>query len=361
MTILTRPILEINTGNIIKNYQQFQKLSGDAVAAAVVKDNAYGIGAETVSEALYNQAGCRHFFVGHGIEGAKIRSKAPDAKIYILEGMGADSIELFKAHHLTPVINSLKQYQFWKQNKIEGINPVIHIETGLNRQGFREADLQQLSAQDLTEFSFVMSHLACADVKEHFMNLRQLNEFKRLKAKYFPKTKASLVASDGVFLGEEYLFDMVRLGAGLYGINTAPYRQNQSLPVITLKAPVLQIEDVNEGDYIGYSITYQANSPKKIAIIACGYGDGLPRTLSNVGKVYFETPTERFEARILGRVSMEVIVCDVTDAQGLNIGDYAHIIDDKYTLDDIGRDAGTIGYEILSNVGKNPRADRRYK
>ena len=358
MTIFTRPILEINLQNLLANYKQLSELAPHSIPAAVVKDDAYGLGAAKVAEILYNRAGCRHFFVAHGVEGAVVRNVTPEAEIYVLQGMGEDSLAEFQKYRLTPVVSCPQQLEFWKKHCIAGIRPVIHIETGLNRLGFRESELAALSAEDKKEFSFVMSHLACADEQGHFMNTRQLKTFRRLKDKYFPELSASLSASDGVFLGTEYQFDMVRLGAAMYGINTAPYRENRMQSLITLKAPVLQVEDLPEGEFVGYSATYRANSPRRIAIASIGYGDGLPRSLSNIGKVFFKSNGKRAEASIIGRISMDNVICDVT---GLNVGvgDWAYLLDENYTLDDMGRDAGTIAYEVVSRLGKNPRFDRR--
>ena len=360
MSILTRPILEINLDSLVENFQALQKISGKATAAAVVKDDAYGLGAVKVAEVLYKRAKCRHFFVAHAVEGKDIRMAAPDAHIYVLQGMGRDSLDDFEAAHLIPVISNKEQLSYWKEHRIPGIKPAINIETGLNRLGFREFDLSELSEDDKKEFSLVMSHLACGDAQGHFMNQHQLDMFIFLKETYFPKLPGSLSASDGTFLGEGYLFDMVRLGAAMYGINTAPYRQNQMKNVITVKAPVLQITDLPKGDFVGYSATYRANANRKIAIISIGYGDGIPRSLSNVGKVFFNLCDKLHEARILGRISMDNIVCDVTDIKNLQVGDMAHLIADFYTLDDMGRDAGTIGYEIISRIGKNNRFIRHY-
>ena len=138
MMILTRPILEINFENILANYKTLQKIAPKAIAAAVVKDDAYGIGAGKVAEMLYQKAECRTFFVAHGVEGERIRPYVPEAEIFVLQGIGEDSIESFKKAHLIPVIGSPKMLEFWKQNKISGIKPMINIETGLNRLGFRE-------------------------------------------------------------------------------------------------------------------------------------------------------------------------------------------------------------------------------
>lgn len=361
MSILTRPILEINLDNLVVNYKQLQKLAPNAEAAAVVKDDAYGLGAVLVAQTLYEEAKCRCFFVAHAVEGVQIRDVVPDAKIFVLQGIGTDSIDDFINARLIPVISSKEMFEFWQQNSIPGIKPAIQIETGLNRLGFRECDLAQMSKHDLSEFCLVMSHLACGDEYAHDMNQHQLEMFTFLKDTYFPNIPASLSASDGTFLGTDFQFDIVRLGAALYGINTAPYRENQMKPVVKVKAPVLQIANLPKGEFVGYSATYKAISNKKIAIVSIGYGDGIPRSLSNVGKIFFNLCDKLHEARIIGRVSMDNIVCDVTDIDNLMTGDSAEIISDFYTLDDIARDAGTISYEVLSNLGKNTRFIRKIK
>lgn len=361
MSVLTRPILEINLNNLLDNYNMLAKLAGKAVPAAVVKDDAYGLNAFVITRMLYEKADCRNFFVAHALEGQKFASIVPDAKIYVLQGIGEDSLSVFKAvRQLIPVISSPEMFHFWLENKIDGIKPVIQVETGLNRLGFREHDLKALSEKERKEFGMVMSHLACGDEKDHFMNTHQIENFERIKKAYFPKLPASLSASDGVFLGENFHQNMVRLGAAMYGINTAPYRPNQMKNVVTVMAPILQITDLPKGDFVGYSATYRASSNRKIAIVSIGYGDGIPRSLSNVGKVFFKVLGKLAEARIIGRVSMDNIICDVTDIEGLEVGDMAYLADDFYTLDDVARDGGTISYEIMSRLGKNTRFDKRY-
>lgn len=359
MNILTRPILEINWNNLLDNYFTLQKIAPNSFAAAVVKDQAYSLGACQTVKLLYEKANCRNFFVAHGIEGERIRPYAPEANIFVLQGIGDDSLECFKNAHLIPVIGSLEMLHFWQKNRIDSIHPMINVETGLNRLGFRECELKQLTADDKKEFSWVMSHLACGDEKDHFMNEHQLNTLKHIKNTYFPHLPVSLSASDGTFLGSEFQFDMVRLGAALYGINTAPYRENQMKNVVTVKAPVLQIASLPKGDFVGYSATYRAHTDKKIAIVSIGYGDGMPRSLSNVGKVFFPQDDKIYEARILGRLSMDNIICDVTDIPHLEFGTMAYLLADFYTLDDMARDAGTISYEILSRIGITNRYIRK--
>ena len=153
---------------------------------------------------------------------------------------------------------------------------------------------------------------------------------------------------------------MVRLGAAMYGINTAPYRQNQMQNVVRIKATILQIEPLAKGEFVGYSATYRASSERKIAIASIGYGDGVPRSLSNVGKVFCKVNSKLHECRIIGRMSMDNLIFDATDVDDLSVGDMIYLADDFYTLDDVARDAGTISYEIMSRVGKNTRYIRNY-
>lgn len=361
MSIFTRAILEINLSNLLDNYNVLKDIAKGAVPAAVIKDDAYGLGAEVVVDLLYNRAGARHFFAAHAIEALPIAQKYKDAKIFILQGIGEDSAEIFQNNpQLVPVIGSWDMLQYWKGLRRKGRKAAIQVETGLNRLGFRTSELDKLSRDDRNEFELVMSHLACGDEKDHFMNEHQLKNFEDIKRKYFPELPASLAASDGVFLGQSFQQNMVRLGAAMYGINTAPYRPNQMKNVVTVKAPVLQISDLAKGEFVGYSATYRAAGKRKIAIVSIGYGDGVPRSLSNVGKVFFKTGKGVEEARIIGRVSMDNIICDVTNVSRIALGDWAILAGDFYTLDDMARDAGTISYEIMSRLGKNRRFERKY-
>ncbi|MBQ2883780.1 MAG: alanine racemase, partial [Alphaproteobacteria bacterium] len=144
MSIYTTPVLNINLKKLIENYKQLMTMSTPSIPAAVVKDDAYGIGAKMVAQTLYKKAHCRHFFVAHAKEGADIRPYIPDATIYVLQGIGADTLAFFEKYNLIPVISSPEMLKFWQQYQIEGIKPAIQIETGLNRLGFRKEELEEL-------------------------------------------------------------------------------------------------------------------------------------------------------------------------------------------------------------------------
>ncbi len=359
MPIYTTPVLNINLKKIAENYMLLKELSSPAVAAAVVKDDAYGLGAVEIAKTLY-AIGCRHFYVAHASEGAAIRPFAPEAEIYTLQGVGEDSLAAVKSARLTPVICSPDMLAFWQKNGDKTIRPAIQIETGLNRLGFTEQNLEKLSCEELNGFSFVLSHLSCADEAAHFMNAHQLEKFHHLKNRFFPHTPATLSASDGVFLGDDFHFDMTRLGAAMYGINTAPYRKNEMQNVLELKAPVLQVKSLPKGEFVGYSATFRAPKDMKTAIVSIGYGDGVPRSLSNRGKIIFYDQGKPHFCPILGRVSMDNIICDVSDLTNLKTGDFGYLINDDYTVDDVARDGGIIAYELISNLGKNPRFIKTY-
>lgn len=347
--IYTQSVLTIDLNALRENYRFLKSEAPKSVAAAVVKNNAYGLGIERVVPVLIEE-GCNNFFVALAIEGEQVRKIAPNANIYVLQGIGNDSLDLFHTYKLTPVISTPQMLKFWMENKIEGISPILNVETGLNRLGFRKKDIERLSEEEKNEFSYLLSHLSCADEPYHFMNRHQIETFDEIK-KLFPKLKATLSASDGLFLGGEFQKDMVRLGAAMYGLNTSPDRQNKMKTVLYLKAPVLQIVEASEGEYVGYGASYRTKKKMKIAIVSIGYADGLPRSLAGRGRVFFKD----FEIRLIGRLSMDNLMCDVTDIDELKEGMFVDVLNHHYTADDMGHDAGTIGYEILNGICKSGR------
>ena len=354
MPILTRGVFTVSLENLAHNYRVLKRLTSGR-AAAVIKTDAYGLGASKVVQRLVAE-GCDAFFVAHALEGAEIRAVAPHADIYVLQGIGQDSAELFWQHRLTPVIASPQMLSFWNGLNIDGVKPIIQVETGLNRLGFRASDIDVLLENGIGRFSYVLSHLACADDGCHFMNNKQRNAFETVRQKL--NLPATLSASDGVFLGPDFQYDMVRLGAAMYGLNTVKGITISALkPVVFVSAPVLQIAEVPEGDYVGYGATFQTKRLSKIAVVSIGYGDGLMRSLSNRGSVRLNGKP----APIVGRISMDNIMCDITDIEGVKVGDMAHILDDVYRADDMARDAGTIGYEVLCALGRGKRLCRVYE
>jgi alanine racemase len=206
----------------------------------------------------------------------------------------------------------------------------------------------------------VMSHLACADEVQHPMNREQLDVFHRLRAG-LPPARASLAASDGLMLGKDFHLDLVRPGYALYGGQAAPGRTTPVAPIVGVQARILQVHDVAVGGRIGYSASYRARAPRRIATIAAGYADGVARHASATN----ETPGGAVaiggkRAPIVGRVSMDLITVDITEIAdpAPQRGDWVDLVGPGLPLEAVGRAAGTIGYEVLTRLG--PRFHRVY-
>ena len=246
-----------------------------------------------------------------------MRQLSPTASIYVLQEMGADTLPIVKQYHLTPVISSLPVWQDWKANGCRDIQPAIFVETGLNRLGLRPQDIEQMSPEDKAGIRMCCSHLACSDDPEHPLNRQQLAAFIQQKNN-FPQAQSSLAQSAGTALGKDYVFDLVRVGALLYGIRVPGVEVK---PVMFIRAPVLQVATVPANQTISYGATYTAPTDRKIAVLAFGYGNGMFRSLSNKGRVCIKGK----EAPIVGRICMDNLMCDVTDIPGVKEGDMVDI------------------------------------
>jgi len=358
MAVFDRLIAEINQGAIIRNWKRLDGLSDHAHTAAVVKADGYGHGAEAVTAALY-QAGCRIFFTASADEAAIIRPHAADAVIGYYDGLFAGDIELIKTFNLTPSINDVGQIALLDQlREYGGKKPsvMLQIDTGMNRLGLDWRWLTDANADELSkhaEIKWVYSHLSSADDPSSDLSEVQRNRFcDAIKA--MPKTPASLAASGGALLGPEYHFDMIRPGIALYGYPPLP--SEGFTPALTLKGRVLQIRHAKAGEYVGYNATHQLKRDSKLATVAGGYADGLRRQLSNQGQVWLG---ER-AAPILGRVSMDTHIIDITDwPEGL-LGqlDYMTLINPDHDANVMALLSDTICYDVLTSLSL--RATRSY-
>lgn len=345
--------LEIDLGAIAANWRGLEsRLAPGVACAAVVKADAYGLGAAAVAPVLA-AAGCRSFFVAQLEEAIVLRrvlGPAPD--IFVLNGCLPGEEDIFPAHALIPVLNDRGQVALLAgQAARTGLRPraALHLDTGMSRLGLTPDEAAGLAEDRDTrraiDFVLVMSHLARAE-EACDMNGEQHRRFALLRAGW-SGVPASLANSSGIFLGTSFHFDLARPGAALYGINPVPGRPNPQRAVVTLTAPVLQIRDVAPPETVGYGATFRATTRMRVATIAVGYADGWPRGLSNRGKARFADASLPF----LGRVSMDTIVVDATGAPSLRTGDRVTLLGDGLCVDDVAADAGTIGYEILTGLG----------
>jgi alanine racemase len=330
------------------NWRALDRLSGPAVqTGAVLKADAYGIGAARVARALA-QAGARRFFVAVAEEGAVLRrALGPGPQINVLSGHMAGDAEMIADLDLTPMLNSLDQITRHLE-ALPGHAFGIQLDTGMNRLGM-EADEWTAVAELVLQARpvLLMSHLACGDEPASDQNRQQLAMFHAMTdGTGVPR---SLSATAGILLGKDYHFDLTRPGIGIFGGD--PFAQAQ--PVVSLSLPVIQTRLVEPGEYVGYARGFQAVRPTHVATVAAGYADGLLRSLSGRGQLWHDETA----CPILGRVSMDLITVDITHLP--QIPRALDILGPYQGIDDLARQADTIGYEVLTSLGA--RYERRYQ
>lgn len=361
MTATTGAIAEINLSALCDNYRLLCA-QGKAVSAAVVKADAYGLGAKDIAKALY-KAGCRHFFTASIAEAVALRHALKDATIGVFYGVASDEdVKAAIAHDLIPCLNERGQIARWQdaaKSHERGLPAILHFDTGMSRLGLSHAEAVTLS-NDATLLEgiiphMLMSHLACADTHEHPLNKQQRERFAAI-CELFPDVHASLANSSGVFLGEDYHFDMIRPGAALYGINPHAEAENPMHTVVTLRSPVLQVRELTQSETVGYGATYNAPKGSRLAAVAGGYADGLIRAMGNEAQAW----VNGHKVAIAGIVSMDVTVLDISalPQNAVQVGDWVEFVGAHMPVDTIAAKAGTIGYELFTSIGS--RVQRKY-
>lgn len=348
-------ILTIDLGAVAANYRLLRERAAPAMCAAVVKADAYGLGAAHVAPTLYG-AGCRLFFVAQLEEGVSLRRHLPpDATIAVLNGNLPGTEPDFAEHHLVPVLNSMEQVAAWLRFCGQGGRPypaMLQVDTGMARFGLSDFEAEGLArdadARGRLDLRAVISHLACADEPENTANAKQLSAFRRVR-ELFPDVPASLAASSGIFLGPGYHFDIVRPGAALYGVAPQNGAANPLRPVVRLQGCVVQVREVPAGTAVGYGHSAVTAHPSRLATIAVGYADGLLRSASNRAAAWHGDK----RLPLVGRVSMDSVVVDISALPegAVSGGSLLDLIGPSQDIDATAQLAGTIGYEMLTGLG----------
>ncbi len=285
---------------------------------AAVKANAYGLGIEAVTARLA-KAGCKTFFVADIAEARRVRSRAEEATIYVLDGFTPDWGDGFIEINARPVINSTAELAEWDSfvdSRSWRGGVALHVDTGMRRLGVSPDEAVALAPRIQAEnhgITLLMSHLACADTPSHPLNAAQMQLFRELHLLY-PGIPASLANSSGIYLGDPAHHDLARPGAALYGINPTPGQTNPVKNVVELTGRILQIRTVASGETVGYGATWTARRNSRIAVAALGYADGLMRSSSasdeREGGMAIIAGTR---CPIVGRISMNHVCIDVSD------------------------------------------------
>jgi len=339
------------------NYQLIARTVSPARAAAVVKADAYGLGAARVAPALA-EAGCRDFFVAALSEALSLKPHLPaDARIYVLNGLQPGGEPSCARAGVRPVLNSLEQAQRWRAiARAEGqrLPAALQLDSGMSRLGLSPAEAEQIAAdagffRDV-EVELLMSHLACADTPEARANNDQLARFEALADRAPPNIPRSIANSGGSFLPRDFHGDLVRPGLALYGAAPLVGVPSPVRPVIGLEARVIQVRTISAGTGVGYGLSYTAPDERRIATVSVGYADGWPRRLGGRAAAYFGD----VRLPIVGRVSMDSMSIDVSALPegALVEGDYVELIGPRQSLETVAELADTIAYEILTSLGR---------
>ena len=353
----------IDTEAIAKNWRALAALSGKAETGAVLKADAYGLGAAPVVRAL-DRAGCRTFFVASIAEGVELRAVVPRARIFVLSGFWPGWEAALITADLIPVLASPEQLAaFRAMGRHHAF--ALGFDTGMNRLGFAPHAASGLAAMAERPV-MVMSHLACADERSHSLNIRQRESFQEVRH-HFEGVESSLASSGAIFLGSDYHCDLTRPGIALYGGEPISGEANPMQPVVHAEARILQIRDAAAGECVSYGATRRLGRNSRLAVVGAGYADGWQRALSGSGvKLRDAVPIGGYGAiaghrvPIVGRVTMDLTTFDITDLpeNAVRTGDYVSLFGNGITLDEAARSAGTIAYELLTGLGK--RYERRY-
>ena len=359
-------ILTIDLDALGANWRALAARAAPAECGAAVKADAYGLGIERAVPALA-RAGCRSFFVAHVAEGRRTRmaldAEALGGRIFVLHGFlpGSAFAADYRDHRLAPVIGSLAELAGWTAARAdwpESLRPgcAIHVDTGMNRLGLSVDDALALSpaALEAAGAAIAMTHLVTAEDPADPVNARQIADFARAREGALGTLPASVANSSGIFLPQRPFHALVRPGYALYGGNPTPGRPNPMRPVVSLDLRILQVRDVPAGATAGYNGRWTAPRPSRLATLALGYADGVPIARSGGGPA---VEIDGVPCPLVGRISMDLSIADVTDlpGDGARPGALASLLDRETTVDDLARACGTIGYEILVNLGRRHR------
>lgn len=353
-------LLTIDLDALAWNWRFLAGKAAPAQAAAVVKANGYGLGSTPVVATLA-AAGCRLFFTAHLDEAIAVRNALPDPQIEIgvLNGLLAGEEDLYPRHALFPVLNDLSQVDRWSAYcAAKGSLPAaVQVDSGMTRLGLPGTEAEALAVDPGRmagfECRYLLSHMACADEPDHPLNKEQRDRFAAMKAR-IPHRSAMLAASSATFLGPDWHFDYIRPGVALYGGRPNTMAPNPMRQVVKLEGKILQIQDVDASQTVGYGAAHRVEASGRIATIGVGYADGYLRSLSNKATAVLHGVT----VPLVGRVSMDLITFDISAVPDAKVGDSLELIGPSHTIDDLADQAGTIGYEILTSLGG--RYARRY-
>lgn len=366
---MNRAWIELNADALTHNIRRYQSLlPAGCQIMGVVKANAYGHGAKAVASQL-SKLGIRHFATATLDEAVQLREWGIPGEILILGYSDPSAFHLLAEHDLTQTATSpahgaqLEQY-----GRDNGVRLKVHIavDTGMHRIGFMPEDLdsiQHFYASDFLRVTGIYSHLCVADTEEpeHVAFSREQAETFRgvvdaLKARGVELGTIHLLSSYAAINYPEYAYDYARLGILMFGVKSDPsdyLREDlQPVPVMTLKSHITSVREIGPGETVSYGRIFRAERPTKVASVAIGYADGIPRCLSG-GKLRAIVHGRYVQG--IGRICMDQLMLDVTGIDGVQVGDEAVFIgrsgDCVIYAEELARNSGSITNELFSRLG----------
>ncbi len=339
MTAFDPPVrLRLDGEALVANWQALSRLSDSAATGAAVKANGYGLGAREVVSRL-SKAGCRDFFVAHWGEAEAIADLIPPEQIAVLNGVCDNDVHSAINLGAIPVLNTPQQISAWKA--LGGGKCHVMLDTGMNRLGIGSEQRDGILFDGL-DIDILLSHLASAD-DDSPQNAKQLANFMAMSAGIKARRR-SLSNSAGILLGDKYHFDLTRPGLALYGGVARAEMAKHLNQVAYPQAKVLQIRSLQAGDTVGYNATFRCPYDMRVATVAIGYADGYRRAFSNIGSYSVEDSI----LPVIGRISMDLVTLNITNAPDLREGDW---VSAEYNLQTISELSGQSQYELLTGLG----------
>ncbi|UAY53679.1 bifunctional UDP-N-acetylmuramoyl-tripeptide:D-alanyl-D-alanine ligase/alanine racemase [Ferruginibacter albus] len=353
-------VLEIDLSAITHNLKQYQQLLNPGVKLmAMVKAFSYGSGSFEIANLLQFHK-VDYLAVAYADEGVELRKSGITLPIMVMNAEET-TFDVLLQYNLEPELYSFNiLYAFQNYLQQSGINsyPVhLKLDTGMHRLGFEPQDIDTLAEvlQSSTVFKVqsVFSHLAASDAAEHdgfteAQSISFLKSSKILQDKLSYTFIRHIGNTSAIHRHKNLQLDMVRLGIGLYGVDSTPSMQQHLKNVTTLKTTISQIKKVKKGESVGYSRKGIATKDSVIATVRIGYADGYPRILSNgTGKMWVKGKL----APIIGNVCMDMIMLDITGIDA-NEGDEVIVFGKELPVSDVAAWAQTIAYEILTGISQ---------
>ncbi len=340
LALLPRSVLTISKGAINHNVSEIARFSGKKIIA-VIKSNAYGVGVRCVAPILRELDPIDAFAVATVSEGVELREMGLRRKILILGGVFPEEIETVKEYSLTPVVSDKEHLKALEK---ESIRFHVKYDTGMGRLGFVEEVIEDPRVEG------IMSHLSTPADRE--FSLEQIRKFESIVMRYRNRDMMVHLESSAGLLYRVPFTTHVRVGLALYGekpLKNYPLNLRQAL---SLRARLISVKELPEGHPVSYGRTYITTKPTRVGVVAFGYADGLMKSLSNRGHLYWKN----YKLPIIGNITMDMTMVDLGDAPA-KAGDWIDIVGESQSFGDLAKVAGTIPYELMCNISERVKRE----